>query len=144
MTSRVNLETVARAFFQSIWNDGDESAIDRFIAEDAAGNDPQFGVGREDFRRQWRQWRTAFPDIHFSVEEVVADPETSTVATRWVLTGTHSAEFWGAEATGEKISVAGVSIDRIADGMVVSGFDAWDTAVLMRQIGLQPSTQQGS
>ena len=144
MTSRDNLETVAREFFQSIWNDGDESAIDRFIAEDAAGNDPQFGVGREDFRRQWRQWRTAFPDIHFSVEEVVADPQTSTVATRWILKGTHSAEFWGAPPTGQKVSVPGVSIDRIAGGMVVSGFDAWDTAVLMRQIGLLPSAPHES
>lgn len=144
MTSRDNLEKVAREFFQSIWNDGDESAIDRFIAEDAAGNDPQFGVGREDFRRQWRQWRKAFPDIHFSVEEVVADPQTSTVATRWILTGTHSAEFWGAPATGQKVCVPGVSIDRISGGMVVSGFDAWDTAVLMRQIGLLPSAPQES
>ena len=144
MTTRDDLEKVAREFFQQIWNDGDESAIDRFIAEDAAGNDPQFGVGREDFRRQWRQWQKAFPDIHFSVEEVVADPQTSTVATRWVLTGTHSAEFWGAQATGQKISVPGVSLDRIAGGMVVSGFDAWDTAVLRRQIGLLPPAPEDS
>jgi steroid delta-isomerase-like uncharacterized protein len=138
MTSREDLERTAREFFQHIWNDGDESAIDRFIAEDAAGNDPQFGIGREDFRRQWRQWRFAFPDIHFSVEEVIADPHTGAVATRWILTGTHSAEFWGAPATGAKVSVPGVSIDRIADGMVISGFDAWDTVVLRRQIGLLP------
>ena len=30
---------LARQFFEQIWNQGDESAIDRFIAENAAGND---------------------------------------------------------------------------------------------------------
>ena len=43
---------VARDFFEQIWNQGDQSAIARFIAEDAAVNDPKFGVGRESFRLQ--------------------------------------------------------------------------------------------
>ncbi|MBA3416682.1 MAG: hypothetical protein H0U10_15795 [Chloroflexia bacterium] len=49
-----NKVAVAR-FFLEIWCDHDESAIDRYIAADAAGNDPGFGVGRESFRRQWRR-----------------------------------------------------------------------------------------
>ncbi|HEU0116488.1 MAG TPA: ester cyclase, partial [Thermomicrobiales bacterium] len=75
MSLEANKECV-RQFFQRIWNDGDEAAIDEFIAEEAAGNDPDFGVGREGFRRQWRQWRDAFPDLHFEVEELVAEGDT--------------------------------------------------------------------
>lgn len=136
MASNSELKRIATDFFEQIWNQGDESAIDRFIAEDAAGNDPQFGIGRESFREQWKNWRRAFPDINFEVKELIADSETDTVVTRWHLTGTHSAEFWGAEATGSRISVDGVSIDRVKDGMVISGFDAWDSVILRRQIGL--------
>ena len=55
---------LARDFFEQIWNQGDESAIDKFIAENASGNDPKFGVGRQSFRIAWRAWRKAFPDIH--------------------------------------------------------------------------------
>lgn len=135
MSDSASLKMVALDFFQQIWNDGDESAIDRFIAEDAIGNDPEFGMGREDFRRQWKKWRVGFPDINFLVEEVIADPETDCVATRWRLTGTHSGEFWGAAPTNRKVAVQGVSIDRIRDGMVVSGFDSWDTLILRNQIG---------
>ncbi len=40
---------LAKAFFEEIWNKGDESAIDRFLSEDTVGNDPKFGVGRESF-----------------------------------------------------------------------------------------------
>ena len=127
---------LARQFFEQIWNQGDESAIDRFIAEDAAGNDPKFGVGRESFRLQWRKWRAAFPDINFAVEEIVAEGDT--VVTRWRLTGTHLGEYLGKEATGNKVDVDGVSIDRIKNGMVVSGFDAWDSLDFREQIGLIP------
>lgn len=138
MASNAELKKIATDFFEQIWNQGDESAIDRFIAEEAGGNDPQFGIGRESFRAQWRNWRKAFPDIHFEIKELIADSETDTVVTRWVLTGTHSAEFWGAGASGKRIEVEGVSIDRVKDGMVISGFDAWDSIILRRQIGLLP------
>ncbi|MFM2022769.1 MAG: hypothetical protein RIR89_161 [Actinomycetota bacterium] len=50
MSTNAELKKIAQDFFDQIWNQGDESAIDRFIAEDAAGNDPQFGIGRESFR----------------------------------------------------------------------------------------------
>jgi steroid delta-isomerase-like uncharacterized protein len=136
MASSAELKKIASDFFEQIWNQGDESAIDRFIAEDAAGNDPQFGIGRESFRKQWRRWRAAFPDVNFEIQELIADSETDTVVTRWVLTGTHLGEFWGAPASGNRINVDGVSIDRVKDGMVVSGFDAWDSIVLRKQIGL--------
>lgn len=123
---------MVRQFFEQIWNQGDESAIDKFIAEDAAGNDPKFGVGRESFRVQWRKWRIAFPDINFAIQELVAEEDV--VVSRWKLTGTHLGQYLDKSATGKRISVDGVSIDRLKDGKVVSGFDAWDSAVLSEQL----------
>lgn len=125
-----------RRFFQEIWNDGDESAIDRYIAGDAAGNDPKFGVGRESFRRQWRKWRLAFPDIHFELEELVAEGDA--VVSRWTLTGTHLGEFLGVAPTGRAIRASGMSLDHVQDGVVVSGFDGWDALGFRQQLGLAP------
>jgi predicted ester cyclase len=119
-------------FFEQIWNQDDESAIDRCIAEVAAGNDPKFGVGRESFRLQWRKWREAFPDINFAIEEIVT--EGNTVVIRWHLTGTHKVECIGQPATGNKVAVDGVSIDRIDNGVVASGFDAWDEIGFQKQL----------
>jgi predicted ester cyclase len=124
---------LARDFFEQIWNQGDESAIDRFIAVDAAGNDPKFGVGRESFRLQWHKLREVFPDINFAVEEIIA--EGNTVVTRWHLTGTHKGKYLGQPATVNKVAVDGVSIDQIENGMIVSGFDAWDEFKLNKLIG---------
>ena len=124
----------ASDFFRLIWNEKDESAIDRFIALDAAGNDPKFGVGRESFREQWKQWHAAFPDLHFDVREIIVEGDR--VVTRWHLTGTHSgADFQGIKASGKKVSVDGVSIDTIKDGVVLDGFDAWDALGFRQQLG---------
>ena len=111
---------IAADFFDQIWNKKDESAIDRFIALDAAGNDPEFGVGRESFREQWKQWHASFPDLHFEVKEIIV--EGNRVVTRWFLTGTHSgAPFQGHPASGAKVEVDGVSLDTIENGMVSEG-----------------------
>ncbi|HEY7033830.1 MAG TPA: ester cyclase [Thermomicrobiales bacterium] len=125
---------LARRFFDEIWNRGDESAIDRYIPLAAKGNDPDFGSGREGFRAQWRQWRTAFPDLHFEIVDLVAEGDK--VLTRWVMTGTHRGEFLGIPATGRAIRVAGMSLDRIEDGLVAEGFDGWDALGLRRQLGV--------
>jgi steroid delta-isomerase-like uncharacterized protein len=126
-------KALARAFFEEIWNQGDESAIDRYIPENAKGNDPDFGAGREGFRKQWRQWRQAFPDLHFEIVDLVAEGDK--VLTRWVLTGTQEGEFLSIPATGKLIRVEGMSLDRIEDGMVVEGFDGWDNYGLRKQLG---------
>ena len=136
-----NLEAnrhAASEFFRLIWNEKDESAIDRFIAVDAAGNDPKFGVGRESFRKQWKEWHAAFPNLHFDVREILCEGDR--VVTRWHLTGTHSGtDFQGIKASGKSVAVDGVSIDTIKDGVVLDGFDAWDSLGFRQQLGVIPA-----
>ncbi len=129
-------KAIIRDFFAQVWNAGDEAAIERFIAEDAAGNDPDFGIGREGFTRQWRRWREAFPDLHFQVEELVAEGDT--VVSRWTLTGTHTGPFLGIAPTGRSIRVGGMSLDHLQDGLLISGFDGWDNLGLRQQLGAIP------
>ena len=133
MSADANKE-LARRFFAEVWNAGREAAIDEFIAEGAAGNDPDFGAGRAAFREQWRQWRHGFPDLHFAVEDVIAEGDQ--VLTRWTLTGTHTGEFLGVAPTGRRVEVSGMSLDRIENGIIAAGFDGWDALGLLRQLGL--------
>jgi steroid delta-isomerase-like uncharacterized protein len=125
---------LARRFFEEVWNQGDEAAIDRYIPLDAKGNDPDFGSGREGFKAQWRRWRAAFPDLHFEIVDLVAEGDK--VLTRWILTGTHRGEFLGIPATGRSIRVAGMSLDRIEEGQIAEGFDGWDALGLRQQLGV--------
>ena len=129
-------KALIRDFFEQVWNQGNEEAIDRFIAENANGNDPDFGMGREGFKNQWRKWRAAFPDLRFEIEEIIAEGDT--VVARWMLTGTQSGSFLGIAPTGRKIRVAGMSMDHLHDGVLVSGFDGWDNLGLRQQLGAIP------
>lgn len=133
-TTEVNKQ-LARRFFEEIWNDRDESAIERFIPVDAKGNDPDFGSGREGFRDQWRKWQSAFPDLHFEIVDLIAEGDK--VLTRWVLTGTHQGEFLGVAPSGKAIRVQGMSLDRIEDGWVAEGFDGWDALGMRQQLGIR-------
>ncbi|MGI8476283.1 MAG: ester cyclase [Thermomicrobiales bacterium] len=133
-TTEVNKQ-LARRFFEEIWNDRDESAIERFIPVDAKGNDPDFGSGREGFRDQWRKWQSAFPDLHFEIVDLIAEGDK--VLTRWVLTGTHRGEFLGVAPSGKAIRVQGMSLDRIEDGWVAEGFDGWDALGMRQQLGIR-------
>ncbi len=133
MRSETNKD-LTRAFFEQIWNVKRESAIAEFIPENAQGNDPDFGAGREGFRAQWKQWIEAFPDLHFEIVDLISEGDK--VLTRWVLTGTHTGEFMGAAGTGNAIKVEGMSLDRIEGGMVVEGFDGWDNYGFRKQLGL--------
>jgi steroid delta-isomerase-like uncharacterized protein len=134
-------KAIIRNFFEQVWNQRDEAAIDRFIAEDAAGNDPDFGMGREGFKRQWRKWQDAFSDLHFEIEEMVAEGDT--VVARWTLTGTHRGPFLGIAPTGRAIRVAGMSLDHLRDGVLISGFDGWDNLGLRQQLGAIPEDPKG-
>lgn len=133
MSIEQNKET-ARIFFEEIWNQKDESAIDRYVALNAAGNDADFGKGREDFRNHWKDWIAAFPDLHFEIVDLISEGDK--VLTRWVLTGTFEGELLGAKGDGRKIRVEGMSLDRIEDGIVAEGFDGWDNYGFRKQLGV--------
>ena len=140
MSADENRELVRR-FFEEVWNQGDEAAIDRYLDPDTVGTEPEFGTGREAFRAQWRKWRAAFPDIHFAVEDVIAEGDK--VVTRWTLTGTHRGEFMGVPPTGRRVSVTGMSLDHLVDGQIKAGFDAWDALGLWQQLGaFTPTPEQ--
>ena len=116
------IRQIAKDFFEQIWNQGDESAIDRFISADTVGNDPQFGTGRESFRTKWREWQNAFPDINFRIDDVIV--EGNQVVTKWHLTGTQTGPLEGMPPSNKKVSVDGVSIDKIENGdMLVQSND---------------------
>jgi steroid delta-isomerase-like uncharacterized protein len=133
-------KAIIREFFEQVWNNGDEAAIGRFIAADAAGNDPDFGMGREGFTRQWRKWQEAFSDLHFAIEEMIAEGDT--VVTRWTLTGRQTGPFLGMPASGRAIRVGGMSLDHLRNGVLIAGFDGWDNLGLRQQLGLLPDDSQ--
>ena len=80
-----------------------------------------------------RSLRTAFPDLHWTVEEQIAEGDR--VLTRFVWTGTHEAEFFGIPPTRRHVTVGGMVIDRIEAAKVQDTRIQMDVFGLMRQLG---------
>jgi len=79
---------------------------------------------------------TGFPDARISIESSVEEGDT--VATRWVLTGTHTGSFQGVPPTGHAVKFAGIEFNRVVNGRLVEHWSMFDNLALLRQIGAMP------
>ncbi len=82
-------------------------------------------------------FRTALPDWHSNVEQLVAEGDL--VVERFTASGTHSGELMGVAPTGRVLRLRGMQMFRIRQGRIVERWGRLDEAGLMRQLGLIPA-----
>jgi predicted ester cyclase len=129
---------VWRRFVEKVLNQGNLSAIDDLIAADYVGHgsDGVDTIGPEGVRGFIRLFHTAFPDVHYTLEDQIAAGDK--VLNRATIRGTHRGEFMGVAPTGRPVVVQAVAIARIADGKVVEEWLHFDRWHLMEQLGVVP------
>ena len=143
MTSE-ELKLVARHFFEEVWNQGSPTAIEELsapdiVAYDAGQPEPVRGIEAE--KERVRQYRSAFPDVHFTVKDQIAEGDK--VLSRWEVHATHQGALLGIPPTGKSFTVSGMTVDQIANGKIIQSWINWDTLGLMQQIGVIPKLGQG-
>jgi predicted ester cyclase len=126
---------ISRRLVEDAFGKGQLELIDEVCTEQFVAHDPMLGDrGRADVKQTISGYREAFPDLAFTIEDVVADDDK--VVVRWRAEGTFENEFMGQEPTGEKGEpVEGIVIDRFEDGRVAESWGQWDTLRFMRNIG---------
>jgi steroid delta-isomerase-like uncharacterized protein len=130
---------IARRGFEEVFNQGKLAVADEIVAEGAVSHDPadpEESVGPAGFKRQVELYRTAFPDLKFTIEDVIADGDQ--VVIRWTSSGTHKGELMGLAPTGTRVTSSGIAIDKLSGGKIVEAWNHWDTLGLMRQLGAAP------
>ena len=125
-------------FVEEVINQGKYDVCDEIVEENFVELDPLPGQqqGREGLKDVIRMLRTGFPDIHWVVEETIASGEK--VVSRFKWTGTHHGEFLGIPASGRKVVVPGVVIDRLQNGKMADSRILMDTMGMMQQLGVIP------
>jgi predicted ester cyclase len=98
------------------FNTGHLTVIDDLIAPGYVG--AQGDEGPAGFKAVVLGLRAAFPDIHYTLDDVVTEGERGAVFWHW--TGTHRAAFRGFAATGKPITNTGAGIFRFQGGKIVS------------------------
>ena len=143
--SREDLKVLGRRVVEA-WNEGKATVmavVDEVFATDIVyhGGGGKDIRGIKDYKQHVSEFYNAFPDLHFTIEDMVVEGDK--VAMRVTLTGTHKGEFHGVPATNMKVTVSVIQIDRIAGGKFVEGWSRYDTFGLMQQLGLIPTPGKG-
>jgi steroid delta-isomerase-like uncharacterized protein len=137
-----DLSEASRRLLEQSFNEGNLALIDELVAADAVDHDPARPAqmrglrGPEVLKQTVSMYRTAFPDVRITVDDVIAADDK--VVLRWHSEGTHRGELAGLAPTGARGSVTGISIDRWKDGKVVEAWVEWDNLGLARQLGAAP------
>src|SRR5215213_7633103 len=141
MTAEEN-KAIARRWAEEVWGKGNLDLIDELVPPDYVDHDPAVpeGVvrGPEGVRRYIEEFREAFPDMRLTVEDQLSEGDK--VLTRWTARGTHRGEFMGVPASGNRMEMGGMSIDRFSDGRFVESWESYDALGMMRQIGALPES----
>ena len=137
-------EAMMRRFYDEVVNKGNLAEIDERIAQDLIEHNPPPGVlsGPEGMKQSVAMFRAAFPDIHVTIHDVLAEGDK--VVVRATASGTHRGELMGIPATGRRIAVDEIHIVRCVDGKVVEHWGVEDSLGMMQQLGLAESPPRPS
>ena len=137
--STQELKDLVRRDFEESWNQARYEAVDELFADDYVNNNPIPGYphGREGIKQLLRVFKTAFPDMNFTVEDQIAEGDK--VVTRWTMRGTHLGDLMGIPPTGKRVEVGGITIFRVRDGKIVERWAQLDTYGQMQQLGVIPT-----
>jgi steroid delta-isomerase-like uncharacterized protein len=128
------MKVLVEAHYDAGINSHDLSRIDDQLTDDFVDHSMPHGTpkGPASVKAWLAQLKTAFPDLQVVTEDVVAEGDRVAVRATW--TGTHSAEIFGAPATGRKITFSGAVFWRIAGERMTERWAFLDTPSLMRQL----------
>lgn len=137
-----NIDLVRR-FYAEIFNRGDLAVADEIIAPEFVEHIPQPLPGRhstqgpEAIRSFASMFRAAIPDLHVSIDEVIAAGDK--VVTRVTWQGTQKGQLFGADPTGKSMRFTGIDIVHVEDGKLVEHWGQVDVLAALSQLGYLPT-----
>ncbi len=142
--SEENKEKVRRVL-EEAFGQGKVEVIDEVLHSDFVCYDPNSEAGEvrgaETIKGEIGYFRQAFPDFFWRVEDQVAEGDK--VVSRYTMGGTHQGEFFGVPATGKRVEITGIQIDRFDEsGELVEEWPEYDLLGAMKQMGAIPESQQ--
>ena len=131
-------KALIQRWFEEVWNQGREDAIDEMFAEDgvAHGLADEAGEplrGAAGFKPFVQKFRGAFPAIEVVVEDTIAEGDK--VAARCTVRGRHQSDSLGFAATQRPMEISGISIVRVRDGKIVEAWNNYDFMSMFKQLG---------
>ncbi len=128
---------VVQTFMEECWNRGNLNKVAELLTDQVRFHDPVFpslNPGTQNVRNHIEGCRKAFPDLHFTIDDTIA--ERNEVVIHWTAQGTHKGPFLGMQPTNRKVTVNGTSIYRLEGSKIAEGYANWNLATMLAQLGL--------
>lgn len=138
MSDEARNKTLMQRFYEELWSRGNLEAIPELVAEDFVDHQAPVGQpsGREELAGLVVMWRTGFPDMQETVEDMISEGDK--VVGRFLMRGTHRSEFMGVAPTGRSVTMSGIDVVRVAGGKISEFWYAEQMLELMQQLGATP------
>ena len=137
-----DLKTKLKRIPLEILNEGNLGLIDEIFAPDFVTDTPAPGVAptRDGFKQFALALRTAFPDLHYTLEDSIEAGDK--IVSRVSASGTMEGDFAGMPATSKHATWTEIHIGRVADGRLVEHWGLVDQLGMFVQLGVIPAPGQ--
>ena len=141
-TEEAENKAMFRRTYEELLNRGNLDVADELVAPEFVNHEapPGRDRGPESMRGLAAMLRTAFPDLRFEIEGLVAEGDT--VAGRLTMCGTHEGPLMGTPPTGRSVRQDHMHFVRFRDGKAVEHWGVRDDLGMMRQLGVIPQPGQ--
>ena len=137
MSSEDN-KAIARRYIEELFNQKNLATVDELNTPDfVLHNDATTLQGLESYKQFLSMYLTAFPDLHMTIEDMIAEGDI--VAERVTIRGTHKGDLMGIPPTGKQATIPAIYIVRFANGKGVEVWANTDILGLLLQLGVVPS-----
>jgi steroid delta-isomerase-like uncharacterized protein len=138
MSSSEKNNQIAVDFFDSAWNKGDFSVLDRLLAPKAIDHSPLGSEeGAEGFKGIISSFRAGMPNLVMTIADEIYSGDR--VVHSWVIKGTHTGDrLMGVPATNKELTLSGMTIVRIEDDIIQERWTNLDMLGLLTQLGIVP------
>lgn len=135
MSAEANKQLVQYTY-AALFNSGNLAIADEVVSADFVnhGTPPHVPGGPEGLRQMVVMLRTAFPDLHYEIKEIIGEGDW--IAARTILRGTHNGPFFGIAPTGRQVVQEQIHLIRFANGKGVENREVRDDLGLLQQLGV--------
>ncbi len=138
------MKELERAYYEEC-NKGRDAAIDMLngmfasdvVWHSASGQDVK---GLDNLRQSFTRAYKAFPDTHYTVEDIIVEGDKS--VTRFTFSGTYQGESEGTKSSNMQVKTWGIRISLIINGKFAEVWERYDTLGWMRNLGMMPQPER--
>jgi steroid delta-isomerase-like uncharacterized protein len=136
---------IVRSFFEVVWNKRKLELADSIFDSKCYTHQLLSGElvnqvlrGPEEIKAHISEWLLGFPDLLFTVEQILAEGDR--VCTQLFLDGTHTGEWNGIPPTGKHLNIRMMTIHLIQDGRIIEDWVIVESLGVFQQLGMLPPT----